>query len=523
MSARDVAAAVIRRQGACSAALGLLCVGATAVYSLSQRDLFQSTVTAVYDQRDSIGAPSSPTRGARFEQVGSTLKARLEEPEFLWQVARAVELSLDPVNQTPLADDSGTKARVAALLAPTLRAEVDPQGETLSVKALAEDALTAKRLADAAMEIFIQKELRFEAETFHRLYEAHARYLDDERKLLSPPSDANAPEAPRDGEGEGGLARIEERVRELDLERRRLTAQIESPAERTRLRVSVPATYDDIPVKRARRRAAWTLSAVSLLVVLGYGAYREIATPFARSGHRVRRAMDLPVLAEVPRSVLRRFPLMTRERAAALRESAKVEPARGPAAIAWQTYQAVDRALTRAAVGPVLLFVAPGLDGGTRAFVHNLLCVTALDASHPRLVLDGDARDPLGTADERRRARGDLGTFLAGKASWKDVRITRTLARPYDLVLTSPSDGDGQSPYPEDLLARLFTSLVRGYSRIFVRAHEPRHEVEVAALARAATDCVLVADARTTRLADLTRTREIVGAAKVRGVILLGT
>lgn len=508
---------VVRRQLPVATALGVLAAALILVVSLFQRDLYSSSVTASYDQRDALGLPTLASSSARFAQVSAMLKARLGDPEFLWQLAETVELSLAGPEGGQVVDDSSSKAKVAALLAPAFRATANRQGQTLTIKVGAEDPLTAKRLADAAMELFIQEELRFEAETFHRLYEAHAKYLAEVKavalddRLVGPPGgEGNDPEFRR---------RLEERVQELDLERRRLTAQIDSPADRTRLRVTLVATYDDQPTSRPGRRWGWLLGCLSVLGIVGVGAAREQSSPWVTTGSRVKAVTGLPVLAEVPRAVLKVLPALNPAKAAALKDAARHGDSGDPMVTVWLTFQDIELALRRVAVGPVVLLVG---EGRTSGFVHNWLTLLASSGDGVRLVIDGDESDPLLSGEERRLIGGDLLQFLSGQRPWKSVRQSRSKARAYDLVVAPVSDGKTPPP-KQELLARLFTSLCRGYSQVFVRAHGSRNVTENAAYAATATDVILVVEARRSRLAMLTAAADLFGRAKVRGVILIDT
>ena len=175
---------------------------------------YSSTVVAFYDERVGIDSVPHDLMFPRFGQVSESFKTRLSDSDFLWQVAQQVGLParlaapafwqtwlganvpqftrlLQQVPQPSTVDDLRSREIVTRIISQSIRLLVDDRKNTLSVTSKAKDPIQARQLADAAMELFIQSQLRFEAESYRRQHELFASYLHDvartedaERRML---------------------------------------------------------------------------------------------------------------------------------------------------------------------------------------------------------------------------------------------------------------------------------------------------------------------------------------------------
>ena len=175
---------------------------------------YSSTVVAFYDDRVGIDSVPRDAMFPRFGQVSESFKTRLSDSDFLWQIAQQVGLParvaapspwytwlavnvpqlshfLPQLSQPANVDDLHHRELVTRVIRQSIGSNIDDRKNTLSVTAKAKDPVQARQLADAAMELFIQSQLRFEAESYRRQHELFASYLHDvartedaERRML---------------------------------------------------------------------------------------------------------------------------------------------------------------------------------------------------------------------------------------------------------------------------------------------------------------------------------------------------
>ena len=205
-----------------------------------QKDRMSSYVAAIYDDRDSPEAVPRYPMYPRFAQVADSFKTKLADPEFLWQIAIEVGLNekdkkglspfkmwirrhvpgasllIPPLDSEKTAqDDAKAKDANAQYLIRAMNAQFDDKKNIISLRIDTTDALLSKQLADAAMELFIQNELRFEAESFRRQHEVFAGYL----HTLTLSAEAEHKAETNKKKEEKGLAQgksIQERLREQE-------------------------------------------------------------------------------------------------------------------------------------------------------------------------------------------------------------------------------------------------------------------------------------------------------------------
>ncbi len=646
---------VLRRQAPFVIPLAAVLAPLALIIGLNKKNSFTSYTSAVYDNRDtSEQVPRFPYY-PRFAQVADSFKAKVDDVEFLWQVAKDVGLTqvksdesafrtavrkvlpeyLEPWPQPKsreLSDDLKTKSYMAQHMRRKFAAYSDDKKNSLSLTATGEDPFEAKRLAEAAMELFIQSELRFEAEGVERQRDLDASFLreltkgeeeerkpapaqpsaeegrlagveaelldrlstvkseldqeknhgsavraaleadlarlatklqpshpevmakQDELRALSKGDDqalrarlvqlrqklAEIREQQRRlgfkvsaGEGKfDGIAKtkgsflpaLSDRVSELTLEQSRIARQAETPALRTRLRVSVPATYDEIPTSGSRRSLVLGLGILVALVLLVVTWIRELWSPLARDRWRVERRIEAPVLVELPRGGLQRYPAISPQLAGILRESVESKPERrNPASQILLAYRRLELEISRRAKGPVVLLINASAANRSGPFIQNFLNVSATESAAGLLMIDCDYRDPVVPADERLRSVGDFPAFLHGKVAWKDVRLPRNPDRAFDLLPAPSQASEAPRAYRVDVLQKLFANLARSYARVYIRGHDVRQVIDNAALVQAATDCFLVVDGRFTTFAEIECSLSLLNRDKLRGLILIGT
>ncbi len=647
---------VLRRQAPFVLPLAALLAPLALIIGLNQKDSFTSHTSAVYDNRDtSEPIPRFPYY-PRFAQVADSFKTKVYDVEFLWQVAKDVGLTQVKSDESPfrtavrrvlpqalepwpqpkpreLPDDLTTKSYMAQYMRGKFAAYTDDKKNSLSLMATGDDPFEAKRLAEAAMELFIQSELRFEAEGVERQRDLDASFLREMTKGEAEAERKPAPVQPSTEEGrladaeaelldrlsavkaeldqeknhgsavraalEADLARLatklqpshpevmakqdelkalgkgddqalrsrlaqlrqklaevrdqqrrlgfkvsagegrfdgiaknkgsflptlSDRVSELTLEQSRIAKQAETPSMRTRIRVAVPATYDEMPTSASRRSTILGLGMLLGLLLLVVTALREYWSPLARDRWRVEGRVKTPILVELSRAGLQRYPSISPQLAGILRESVESNPERrNPASQILLAYRRLELEIRRHAKGPVVLLINASADNRSGAFIQNFLNVSATESAAGVLMIDCDYRDPVVPADERVHSVGDFPAFLQGKVAWKDVRLPRGPDRAFDLLPAPAQASEAPRAYRVDVLQKLFANLARSYSRIYLRGHDVRQVIDNEALVQAATDCFLVVDGRSTTFAEIERSLSFLNRDKLRGLILIGT
>src|SRR5690606_4682628 len=112
-----------------------------------------------------------------------------EESAFRRAVRTVLPKALEPwpsPKTKPLPDDSATKSHMARYMRGKFEVSADDKAQTIALTATATDPFEAKRLAETAMELFIQSELRFEAEGVERQRELDASFLKELTKSDEP-------------------------------------------------------------------------------------------------------------------------------------------------------------------------------------------------------------------------------------------------------------------------------------------------------------------------------------------------
>ena len=232
----------------------------------------------------------------------------------------------------------------------------------------------------------------------------------------------------------------------------------------------------------------------------------------------------LPVVTELSKAGLRRYPSISPQLAGILRESsASKGEHKNPASDVLLSYRRLELEIRRRARGNVIFLVNAGCDDRSGPFFQNFLNVTASETPGNVLLIDCDHRDPVLPADERLATVGDFAAFLGGRVAWKDVRLPRSPDRAFDLLPAAAHASEAPRAYRPEVLAKLFANLSKSYSRIYVRGHDVRQVIDNAALFDAATDCFVAADGAHTTFGDLGRSEALFGRDKVRGLILIGT
>ena len=655
------------RQSGLMLAVTFLLTPVALIMGYLQKDHMLSHAAAIYDDRDSPEAVPRYPMYPRFAQVADAFKTKLADPEFLWQVAIEVGLperdkkglstakqwirrhvpggsiliSQPKLEKSPQ-DEAQAKDTNAKYLTRVITAQYDDKKNIISLRTDTADALLSKQLADAAMELFIQSELRFEAESFRRQHEVFAGYLhtltlsaeaehkadtskkkdekglvqsmtiqdrlrEQENDLLDKIQSLRAegdqeksrgaaqrasleadlarlttrlePSHPdviakqeevrqlsqgtidqgqrikinqfksqlaaiRDqertlgmrvttAEGRGEdlspqrgqfLPALSDRVKELSLEEIRMARQAEAPALRTRLRLFVPASFDSTPPGKARRETTVMFLVLVLAGAIIAALLREMSTPYARDLWRVAWRSQLPVLSHLDLAGLKSYQSITPHLAGQLRDSASSSNLRQGlrAAEVLQAYRRLEFELRQRCRGQVVLLQSAAESGFTADFCYNFLNVICSETPGPVLLIDCDSRDPIPNAGTMKGPKRSLADFLGGHASWREVRHNRSAERAFDLV-SAPSREEPQMAFTRSAVQNLLTSLTKPYSRIYIRAYDIRRMLETEPFLQAASDCVLLVDARCATFAEVERAVQLTPAAKTLGLVMIGT
>ena len=658
---------VLRRQSGMMLLIFALTAPIALLIGALQKDHMSSYTAAIYDDRDSSEAVPRYPLYPRFPQVADAFKTKLEDPEFLWQVATEVGLNqregkdLSALKQwisrhIPGAshilgsskgdkgyqDDAKAKDANAEYLSRAFDTQYDDKKNTISLRVTTDDALLSKQLADAAMELFIQSELRFEAESFRRQHEVFASYLhhltlsaeaehkadrdlkkddknsaqgttaqdhlrEQETELLDKIQGLRAdgdqeksraaalrasleadlarlttklePSHPdviakqdeirqlgRDAvdqgqrlkinqlktqlaeireqerklgmhvttaEGRGEdysprqgqfLPALSDRVRELSLEEIRMSRQAEAPALRTRLRPFLPASYDSTPPGKGRRQTTLVLLCLAAMVAATFAVLRELRTPYARDLWRVAWRCQLPVLSQLNQDGLKAYESISPQLAALIRSSAASanRSQNQRASEVLQSYRRLEYELRQRCSGQIVLIQSAAEQGHTGAFCFNFLNVICTETPGPVLLIDCDSRDPVPSSHDLAQPKRSLADFLAGQATWREVRQSRTAERAFDLV-AAPRSNDPSMAFTRAAVANLLTSLTKPYSRIYIRAYDIRRMLETEPFLHAASDCIVLVDARCATFTDVDRAVQLTPTAKTLGLVMIGT
>lgn len=426
-----------------------------------------------------------------FVRAAQAFTCRMNDPEFLWQVASDAGLTtvrerpgarswlrshlpagqkfFPPVEERQLVEDAETKAALAHYLSPRFNAVSDDARKLMTLTVQFDDPVTARDLTAAFTSRFVEREVSRETE---RLKSAN--------QLAKP--DAAA-------------------------QNNKLT---------TRFTLLIKPTYDPVPVHRRKFQYAATVALLGFLFSVGVGS-------LLAQDKAARIAAGWPVVAEIAAMDL----LFTRVTS----QSYKGMDVWTPKPL-WlrlaapfcgsdhgHAHRIAGEALLRVMQGQVVLLVAAEDKGHTAEALKALIHAQAKAAPRPILFIDCFDLEPMAT----REAIGDFSTFLAGQMTWKQLRLPRTSDRAFDLIPARAGGTADARVYRRETLARLFGGLAAAYSRIYVRAHPSAGANINAVLAQEATDILMVADARSARASDITRAASTLDKRKLRGVVVFWT
>jgi hypothetical protein len=77
--------------------------------------------------------------------------------------------------------------------------------------------------------------------------------------------------------------------------------------------------------------------------------------------------------------------------------------------------------------------------------------------------------------------------------------------------------------FTRSAVANLLTSLAKPYSRIYIRAYDIRRMLETEPFLYAASDCIVLVDARCATFTDVERAVQLTPTAKTLGLVMIGT
>jgi hypothetical protein len=319
------------------------------------------------------------------------------------------------------------------------------------------------------------------------------------------------------------VAMLVQKIEELDLERQSLMRQATDPTSRTRLKVIRNATYDVKPFARKRLQAIAAGLALSVLLGIGSILLREAKDPIARDAWRLSRITSQPLLAQLARESVDRYPRVSPQGADELRACLFSKlPQDKLAARTLLAYRRAELAISRYCRGRILCFAPAGAEDATLEFVISLANIMATDIDGKLLVIDGDPSRPIGA-----HKGGDAADFLsvlAGKHPWREAVHKADAERAFDLLsIHAPVSGERMRSLRQDQLNRFFSDALTQYRFIFVRALPESLFIENAALVGAATDLVIGVDARRTTFDEVARSIVHLGEEKLRGLVLIGS
>jgi flagellar biosynthesis chaperone FliJ len=305
-----------------------------------------------------------------------------------------------------------------------------------------------------------------------------------------------------------------------------LTRQIEHPELRSRHHVIKAATFEATPIRRRKLGAAMNGAILTFIFAFFIAFYREYFNPLARDAWRVELSTSLPVWGQISNASMIKYPNIDLKVADFLRSQLGQHAKGSEASRALLGYRKIEMAIRRQSSGDVVLLIEGGTQGDLRGFYRNLFNIMSSDFSGSMLVIDANHVKPL-TAENQGAGFITLLERYAtgGDSSWLDC-VSRPSGdeRTFDLIHTGPVPTGHQTRlYNEKTMKLLIEQFRNRYDLIIIRGLPESHFLENTFLSAAATDTILVADAKETTRAEISRSLEQLGTKTVRGIVLVGT
>lgn len=329
--------------------------------------------------------------------------------------------------------------------------------------------------------------------------------------------------APEPYEGNFMVA-VNDRVKDIELERKNLQRQVEDPSLRTRIRIIFPATYEPLPYSNQRRnfRYATMLAGVALTFMLI--VWREFRNKKARDAWRIERSTGKTLIAQISQKSATEFSNISPRLADQLRTHlSKINKVDEPARTLL-SYRRLELAILKTCQGRCILLVNAGPFDETGQVVKNFLNIYATDHQDDFLLIDCNLQDPV----YKHISKGgpDLVDFLEGRASFEEVVIEKKQLDGFAFDVLPPMNkfsGKKTRSFREDTIQSVLEKIPSKYKQIFIRSMPEMHFIENMALLKASSDAFIFIDAHRTHYFDLQRTLTHLESDKIRGLVALGT
>lgn len=320
------------------------------------------------------------------------------------------------------------------------------------------------------------------------------------------------------------MVAVNDRVKDIELERKNLQRQVEDPSLRTRIRIIFPATYEPLPYSNQRRNMRYATLLFGAALTFFFVIWREFRNKKARDAWRIERSSGKTLIAQISQKSATEFSNISPRLADQLRTHlSKINKVDEPARTLL-SYRRLELAMLKNCQGRCILLVNAGPFDETAQVVKNFLNIYATDHQDDFLLIDCNLQDPV----YKHISKGgpDLVDFLEGRAAFEDVVIERAQLDGFAFDVLPPMNkfsGKKTRSFREDTIQTVLARVPSKYKQIFIRSMPEMHFIENMALLRASSDAFIFIDANRTHYFDLQRTLTHLESDKIRGLVALGT
>ncbi len=317
---------------------------------------------------------------------------------------------------------------------------------------------------------------------------------------------------------------VNDRIKDIELEKKNLQRQVEDPSLRTRIRIIFPATYEPLPYTNQRRNFRYATLLLGLGLTFFLICFGEFRNKKARDAWRIERSTGKTLIAQISQKSATEFANISPRLADQLRTHlSKINKVDEPARTLL-SYRRLELAMIKNCKGRCIFLVNAGPFDETSQVVKNFLNIYATDHQDDFLLIDCNLQDPV----YKHISRGgpDLVDFLEGRAPFEDVVLERKKLDGFAFDVLPPMNkfsGKKTRSFREETIQKVLEKIPSNYKQIFIRSMPEMHFIENMALLNASSDAFIFIDANRTHYFDLHRTLNHLESEKIRGLVAIGT